>query len=277
MNLKVYKFLVAILVWLAFAGQTLAAVPDDFDDDLLKEANALLEQYKDSEALEKFQLILLDHPDHYEALYKASLLKSRIGARYSDETEKIQYFTAAKVYAESALQVQPSGADSHYAMALAINNLSMVTGPKDRLVNLDIIKEHLDKAINAKPDHAAAWQLLGRWYYKAANLNFLETTATKFLTGTVPVGASNYRAIESLKKSIELNPLNISGFYDLAIIYHDTKQIAESIQVLQDALKLNLVTSEDLEISRRCKAMLEQISNGSHVKSTSARTATTGI
>ena len=259
------------MVWLAFAGPTFAAVPDD-DDELLKEANSLLHQYKDSEALEKFQLILLDNPDHYEALYKASLLKSRIGARYTDETEKIQYFTSAKVYAESALQVQPNGANSHYAMALAINNLSMVTGPKDRLVNLRIIKNHLDKAININPEHAAAWQLLGRWYYKAANLNFLESTATKFFTGAVPVGASNYRAIEALKKSIVINPLNISTFYDLAITYHDTKQTAESIQVLQEALKLNLITSEDLEISRRCKAMLQQISDDIVIKSTSVRT-----
>jgi len=247
------------MVWLAFAGPTLAVVPDD--GDLLKEANALLDQYKDSEALEKFRLILSDNPDHYEALYKASLLNCRIGGRYTDETEKIQYFTAAKVYAESALEIEPNGANSHYALALAINNLSMVSGPKDRLVNLRIIKQHLDKALHVNPDHAAAWQLLGRWYYKAANLNFFESTASKFFTGTVPVGASNYRAIESLKKSITLNPLNISGFYDLAIIYHDTKQTAESIQVLQEALKLNLITSEDLELSRRCKAMLQQISD----------------
>jgi len=271
MNLKVYKIIMAIMVWLAFAGPALAVVPDE-DDDLLKEANSLLEQFKDSEALEKFQLILLDKPDHYEALFKASLLKSRIGARYTDETEKIQYYTAAKVYAESALKVQPKGADSHYAMALAINNLTMVTGPKDRLVNLHIIKEHLDKALNINPEHAAAWQLLGRWYYKVANLNFLEATATKFLTGVLPVGASNYRAIESLQKSIVLNPLNISGYYDLAIIYHDTKQITESIEVLKEALKLNLITSEDLEISRRCKAMLQQISDDIVIKTTSTPT-----
>lgn len=262
-------------MWLAVAGRTQAAAIDD--DDLLKEANSLLGQYKDSEALEKFKLVLLDNPDHYEALYKASLLNSRIGGRYIDETEKLQYFTSAKVYAESALQVQPNGADSHYAMALAINNLSMVSGAKDRLMSLAIIKEHLDKALRANPEHAAAWQLLGRWYYKAANLNLLETTASKFLTGSAPVGASNYRAIEALQKSITINPLNISGLYDLAIIYHDINQTRQSIQVLQEALKLNLLTSEDLEISRRCKAMLQQIGGDMIIKTTSTSTESARI
>jgi len=270
MNLVVIRLILGVLVWLAVAGRTQAAAIDD--DDLLKEANSLLGQYKDSEALEKFKLVLLDNPDHYEALYKASLLNSRIGGRYIDETEKLQYFTSAKVYAESALQVQPNGADSHYAMALAINNLSMVSGAKDRLKSLSIIKDHLDKALRANPEHAAAWQLLGRWYYKAANLNFLETTASKFLTGSAPVGASNYRAIEALQKSITINPLNISGLYDLAIIYHDTNQTRQSIQVLQEALKLNLITSEDLEISRRCKAMLLQIGGDMIIKTTSTST-----
>jgi len=263
MNRLVSKFLVVIGVWLAFVGHTFASAPID---DLLKEANDLYNQYKDSEALVKYQLVLLDNPEQYEALYKASLLESRIGARYSDETEKIQHFTSAKVYAESALQVKPNGADSHYAMALAITNLSLVSGPKDRLVNLSSIKDHVDKALLFNPAHAAAWQLLGRWHYKVANLNFLEVTAAKFFTGEIPKGANNYKAIEALKKSIVQDPLNISGFYDLAIIYKDTKQIEQSILVLQEAIKLNLITSEDLEISRRCKALLQEIGDKVVVK-----------
>ena len=144
-------------------------------------------------------------------------------------------------------------------MALAIHNLSMETGPKDRIINLKFIKQHLDKALAGNPEHAAAWQLMGRWQYRAAHVNFLEATASKFLTGGVPVGASSYKAIEALKKSIQYNPQNISSYYDLAIIYRDMKNKVESISILEQARKLNLVTSEDLEISRRCKALLQEL------------------
>jgi hypothetical protein len=38
------------------------------------------------------------------------------------------------------------------------------------------------------------------------------------------------------------------------------KEIEESIAVLQNAAQLQPITSEDLELSRRCKVMLNELS-----------------
>jgi len=225
-------------------------------DELIKEANQLYKQYKDREALEKFQMVLLQQPAHYEALYKTSLLNTRIGLRFADETEKLEYLTAAKGYAEMALAANEEGADSHYAYAMAVHNLSIVTGPKERILHIRLVKRHLEKALRLNPLHAGAWQLLGRWHYKVANFNVLEKAAAEVLINGVPRGASNEKAIEAIHKSITYDPQNISGYYDLAVIYRDMKLNDQSAAVLQDAMALKLVTSEDLEISRRCKAML---------------------
>ncbi|MDB5263785.1 MAG: hypothetical protein JWQ14_3068 [Adhaeribacter sp.] len=248
--------LLGICVWLAFASQTQASVPAD---ELLKEANRLFTEYKDGDALKKFELVLKQDPHNYEALYKLSLLDIRIGARFADETQKIQFFSSAQSYAQKALAVNPFGADANYAMAAALNNLSIVSGVKSQLANMKKVREHLDKALAANPAHADAWQLLGRWHYKAANLTFLECTASKLLGGAIPVGASNYNAIESLQKSIQYNPENISSYFDLAIIYRDIHKPEKSIEVLQKAIQLHLVTSDDLELSRRCKALLQDL------------------
>jgi hypothetical protein len=241
-------------VWLAFASYaTCASVPAD---ELIKEANQLFRQFKDREALEKFQMVLLQQPSNYEALYKTSLLNTRIGLRYADETEKLEYLTAAKGYAEMALAANEEGADSHYAYALAVHNLSIASGAKERILHIRLVKRHLEKALRLNPQHAGAWQLLGRWNYKVANFNFLERGAAELLINGIPRGASNEKAIEALHNSINCDPLNISGYYDLAIIYRDMKLKDQSVAVLQDALDLKLMTSEDLEISRRCKALL---------------------
>jgi regulator of microtubule dynamics protein 3 len=244
-----------VSVWMVITTQALASLPSD---ELLKEANRLYLEYKDGDALKKFELVLAQDPKNYEALYKLSLLDLRIGGRFFDETQKLQYYTSAKEYAQKALEVNAFGADANYAMAAALNNLSIVTGVKERLINLKKVREHLDKALAANPRHADAWQLLGRWHYKAANLNFLECTASKFLSGGVPVG-SNFNAIEALQKSILYNPDNISSYYDLAIIYRNMKNAGKSIEVLEKATKLQLVTSDDLELSRRCKALLHEL------------------
>jgi regulator of microtubule dynamics protein 3 len=251
---QIKKVIFVLGAWLAFASYaTGASVPAD---ELVKEANQLYRQFKDREALEKFQMVLLQQPSHYEALYKTSLLNTRMGLRYADETEKLEYLTAAKGYAQMALAANQEGADSHYAFALAVHNLSIVTGTKERILNIRLVKRHLEKALHLNPMHAGAWQLLGRWHYKVANFNVLEKTAAELLINGIPRGASNEMAIEAIHKSITFDPQNISGYHDLAIIYRDMKLKAESVAVLQEALELKLVTSEDLEISRRCKALL---------------------
>jgi regulator of microtubule dynamics protein 3 len=254
MILHVRKVIFLVGAWLTLVSYAAcASVPAD---ELIKEANQLFKQYKDREALEKFQLVLLQQPRNCEALYKISLLHTRIGLRYTDETEKIEYLTAAKGYGEMALETDEEGADSHYAYALAVHNLSIVSGPKERILHIRQVKRHLERALQLNPYHAGAWQLLGRWYYKVANFNFLETAAAELLINGVPRGASNEKALEAIRKSITYDPQNISGYYDLAVIYLDMKLKDQSAAVLQHALVLKLVTSEDLEISRRCKALL---------------------
>jgi regulator of microtubule dynamics protein 3 len=254
MERLIRKIIFVVSAWLTFVSYaTCASVPAD---ELIKEANQLYRQFKDREALAKFQMVLLQQPSNYEALYKTSLLNTRIGLRYADETEKLEYLAAAKGYAELALAANEEGADSHYAFALAVHNYSIVSGAKERILNIRLVKRHLEKTLRLNPQHAGAWQLLGRWHYKVANFNFLETAAAELLINGVPRGATNEKAIEAIRKSITYDPQNISGYYDLAVIYQDMKLKAESVAVLQDALALKLVTSEDLEISRRCKAML---------------------
>ena len=254
MNRQIRKIIFAVFAWLAFAGYaTCASVPGE---DLIKEANQLYRQFKDREALEKFRMVLHQQPSNYEALYKTSLLNTRIGLRYADETEKLEYLGAAKGYAELALAAREDGADAHYAYALAVHNLSIVSGAKERLLHIRLVQRHLETALRLNPEHAGAWQLLGRWHYKVANFNFLEKGAAELLINGIPRGSTNERALEAIHKSISCDPRNISGYYDLAIIYRDMKRKEESVAVLQDALQLRLVTSEDLEISRRCKALL---------------------
>ncbi len=76
MTRQLKNIIFVLSAWLAFASYaTGASVPAD---ELIKEANQLYKQYKDREALEKFQMVLLQQPAHYEALYKASA-PARVG------------------------------------------------------------------------------------------------------------------------------------------------------------------------------------------------------
>ncbi|PSR53022.1 hypothetical protein AHMF7605_05510 [Adhaeribacter arboris] len=250
----------SIGVWLVLLCICFRAFSNNTSDELVREANQLLGEYKDAEALQKFEEVLVVNPEHYEALYKISLLHSRIGLRYADELQKGEHFILAKDFAEKALKIKKQGAESNYVMALAIANLSFVSGTKARISNLKEIKSHLDKALAANPNYASAWQLLGRWHYKVANMNVFECTISKLVKGCTKSEASNLQAVNCFQKAIKLDGKNLNYYYDLAIVYREMKEIDQSIAILQNALQVQPVTSDDLELSRRCKVMLNDLS-----------------
>ena len=198
-------------------------------------------------------------PNCDEALWKASLLNSRIGNRYSDQISKLKYYENAWRYADAALCANPNDAEANYVMALAVYNKSLVLGLKERMQRTKVIKFYLDEALCANPEHADAWQLLGRWHFKNANLSLPERSAINLFFGGVALGASNEMAVEALQNAIKFNPKNISYYYDLAIVYNELQKPDLSIVTLQEAIDLKLITAEELEISRRCKNMLNQM------------------
>jgi len=248
-----------LLLWSVAAGLIPAQAAPSSVQLLLDEANQYYVTAKDNMALQKFEEVLAVDPNCYEALYKASLLNSHIGNRYSDVISKINYFEKARYYADLALCAFPEAAEGSYAMALAIHNKALALNVKERMASSKVIKFYLDEAVCAKPDYADAWQLLGRWHFKNANLNLAEKSAVNLFFGGVSLDASNEQAVAALETAIKLNPNNISYYFDLACVYREMKKDDMSMAMLQDAINLKLLTSDELEISRRCKAMLEEL------------------
>ncbi|WP_240773385.1 hypothetical protein [Pontibacter sp. SGAir0037] len=246
------------MLWIGMMPSAAFADGSSGHEALLKQAETLLVNYKESEALSLYEQVLKMEPDNYVALCKASILHVRIGDRFSDDTRKMEYFSKAKSYAEQAYELHPFDAEANFAMANSLAYIAKVAGPKQRLSLTNQIKSFADAAVVSNHGHAAAWHLLGRWHYKMANLNFAEEAAAKLFFGGVCGDASNIRAVESMKLAIQYNPANIQYYFDLATIYKDLKKKQDCISTLEQALTLELETKEELELSRRCKLMLQE-------------------
>lgn len=229
-------------------------------DGLLKRAHELQLQYKETEALAVYEQVLASSPQNYEALCSASLLHTRMGHRFDDDSRKINHFTKANAYAVRAYALDSVDANSNYMMALSLASLAMVSGPKQRLAVTNQIKSYLDAALRADQEHADSWHLLGRWYFKMANLNFAEVAASKMIFGGIKEKATNQDAIQALEKAIQYNPKQLNYYYDLASIYQEMKDKEACASTLQRVLTLDLQlhTKEELELSRRCKIMLQE-------------------
>ncbi|MBC5991351.1 tetratricopeptide repeat protein [Pontibacter cellulosilyticus] len=258
---RLCKAFPVILLFLCTAFASLADGGVSEHEKLLQRAEQLLDKYKDSEALAVYEQILGVASENYVALCKASYLHCRISERYTDETKRLEHIAKAREYANKAYELNPLDAESNYVMALSLGSQALVSGPKERLVNINELKSFVDAALAADAKHAGSWHLLGRWYFKMANLNFAEKAASKFLFGGVCGLATNKDAADALEKAIAYNPKNIRYYYDLALIYDEMKDKEACITTLTKALTLTLDTKEELELSRRCKIMLQEKTN----------------
>jgi tetratricopeptide (TPR) repeat protein len=227
-------------------------------EQLLQQAERLLSSYKDNEALLLYEQVLTAAPDNIEALCKATLLHCRIGERYQDETFKAKHYLKAKLYAQQAYELNPDDAESNYAMALALGSEAMISGPKQRLIGINELKTFVDAALAIDSSHAGAWHIMGRWYYKMANLNLAEKVASKVFFGGICGEATNEAAASALEQAILYDPSNIRFYYELACIYDEMKASEAYKITLEKAVALTFETREELELSRRCKIMLQQ-------------------
>ena len=143
-----------ILFLVVAAGQRSLAATTKVNE-LLQEANQFYAEAKDNLALQKFEEVLKLEPSCYEALWKSSLLNSRIGTRYSDVISKLNYYDKAWNFADQAMCAF-SGAEANYVMALAIYNKALALNVKERMQNSKVIKFYLDEAICANPTYAVS-------------------------------------------------------------------------------------------------------------------------
>jgi regulator of microtubule dynamics protein 3 len=258
-----FKAIPILFIMLGFLVRPLDVLGDSGHDVLLRKAYELKAQYKETEALAVYEQIIAADEANYEALCHASLLHSQMGNRFSDDTRKLNHFSTAKDYAQRAYLMDSADARANFAMALSLASLATVSGPKQRLATFAEIKPYLDATLQADFSHADAWHLMGRWYFKMANLNFAEVAAYKVMLGSVSDKAiTNQNAIYAMEMAILHNPNNLRYYFDLANIYQEMKNKEACVYTLQRAMaqNLDLQTKEELELSRRCKILLQEYS-----------------
>ena len=238
---------------------------------LLGEARALQAQYKESEALAKYEVVLAKAPATYEALWQAAVLSVRIGTRYTDETRKTAYFSAARLYSSRALVVRPEGAESNYVEALSLVSQATLSTARARLLAYREMKPYVFKAVEQRPAFADAWQLLGRWHFRVDHYNLLERIYSRLFLGGTPSGASSNAAVDALTRAHELEPQRIQFVYDLARMLINQRLFTRAGVALQQAVEITPVTAEELEISRRCRKLLGQLNRKSGKQPASKR------
>ncbi|XP_075352209.1 regulator of microtubule dynamics protein 2 isoform X3 [Mycteria americana] len=174
----------------------------------------------------------------------------------TDAEEKRKYVTDGKIKAEKAVQLDARSAESHQWFAIMCGYMSQFESVQNKIRNGYLFKEHLDKAIELKPQDPFLYYLNGRWCYSVAQLSWIEKKVAAALFGTPPTSTVE-EALQNFLKAEEMRPgYSKYNYVYLAKCYKDLGQKNNALKYCDSALSILSVTNEDKEAQKDLEALL---------------------
>ncbi len=223
-------------------------------------ADSLSDAWNHEEAANAYQKTLEEHPDNYDALWKASreLTEWANFLPEKDKDKKESLFLDATAKARKATKVNPEGSEGFYRLSVALGRLALFRGGKEKINLSKAVKAAADSSILMDPNQAGPYHVLGRWHQNLANLSWVLRAAAKLIYGGAPPG-SNEEALEMFQKCIELEPNKIRHHLELARTYKYLGEKDKMKEPLETVLALPESEEEDPDFKEEAKKMLKKL------------------
>lgn len=226
-------------------------------EELVKQADALEKEMKETEAYAKFKEIVRQHPQHLYALNKCSELASRIGRMQNTKEKQADFYRAAKIYAERSLKVNPKDSDANMVMSLAYGRMALLLSGKEKVAYVRDIKIYAERAVAYNPKNFKALHVLGKWHYEVTSLNAVEKAGLKVFFGGLPK-ASYDSSLYFYQRAGALSPGFVLNYLEMAKVYYKQKNKTRAIELLKQAMKLPDATSEDALVKKEAGELLKE-------------------
>lgn len=201
----------------------------------------------------------------YEAHWRAAENLLDIGKQTPDSVrspERDSLYARAERLARRATELDPSGADGHYALATAIGRASLTKSKKERVRRAAEIRHEALRALEIDADHHKTYHVLGRWNAEIMRLSGFERFFAKtFLGGKIFNAASWDSAIVYMDQAIARAPENIYHHLDLAEIYIDRGRYREARIHLNQVESLPVFDVMDPAYQDRAASLLAKIAD----------------
>jgi tetratricopeptide (TPR) repeat protein len=250
--IPVFFFLAVLLVPYHVTSQDVNA--------MIQEAEKLEDLRKENDALKLYQDVLRYQPSNIAALCKASELHSTIGSRQKEKSDKLQYFQAAKRYAESALKINPGSSDANFVMSVAMGRMALVLNGQEKIKAVIDIKRYAENAIRYDPNNYKAYHVLGKWHYEVSSLSSFERMGAKMIFGGLPP-SSFQESIRNYEKSRSINPSFALNYLEVAKAYHKNDQDNKAIEVLRKLQTIPAKSYDDPRIKKEGNQLLKELSD----------------
>ncbi|NXL08843.1 RMD2 protein, partial [Mesembrinibis cayennensis] len=191
--------------------------------------------------------LLLEKDDKYENcvdfLWRLARAYGDLFEMTTDSEEKRKYYVCVFFF-------------SPLRFAIMCGYMSQFESVQNKIRNGYLFKEHLDKAIELKPQDPFLYYLNGRWCYSVTQLSWIEKKVATALFGTPPTSTVE-EALQNFLKAEEMHPgYSKYNYVYLAKCYKDLGQKNNALKYCDSALSILSVTNEDKEAQKDLEALL---------------------
>ncbi|NXB08250.1 RMD2 protein, partial [Cnemophilus loriae] len=195
--------------------------------------------------------LLLEKDDKYENhvdfLWRLARAYGDLFEMTTDAEEKRKYFSNIRNLQSNKWE---------HLFAIMCGYMSQFESVQNKIRNGYLFKEHLDKAIELKPQDPFLYYLNGRWCYSVAQLSWIEKKVAAALFGTPPTSTVE-EALQNFLKAEEMHPgYSKCNYVYLAKCYKDLGQKNNALKYCDSALSILSVTNEDKEAQKDLEALL---------------------
>lgn len=249
-NMRKVFFFLLFTIFSAAVGFSQSA------EELVKQGDLLEKQLKEDDAYQKFKEAVKLQPTNLYALTRCSELASRIGRRQATTAKQMDFYTAAKIYAERALKVNSNNSDANVVMALAYARMSLLKSGKEKVTYVREIKNYSQKAANLDPNNFKALFIIARWHYEVNNLSAVEKAAVKVFFGGLQKNSLD-SAIHYYERVRTLSPNFVLNYLELAKAYNKHNKREKAVEILKHMMKLPNTAADDTTVKAEATKLLE--------------------
>jgi len=203
-------------------------------------------------ALAHYEAALKADPNSYDALARGAYAAIEAGKT----TGNRKLYDTAEQMARRAVQLRPTDAEGHFALAAAIGRRAQTMGSRDRVRYAADVRTHALEALKYNPRHAGAMHVMGMWNAEVMRLNGMSRFMAKnFLGGRVFDSANWNDAQRYLEQAVQVEPNRLTHRVDLAGVYLDRGNMERAKEQLDFIAAAPAREAGDAQFKREAEAM----------------------
>jgi tetratricopeptide (TPR) repeat protein len=200
----------------------------------------------------------LDQEDS-EVLWRMGRAVFKASGTESDNSKKSEMIRDAYKMISDSLEKNEENFAVHKWYAILLDAKSNLDGIKERVTQLEMVKKHMQRAIELNPEDPTSRYILGEFAYGLADLPWYQRKIVSTIFATPPTGSYD-EALENFLKAESLE----ADFYSMNKLmigkcYYQLKNNEKAKEFLTKAAAVPVQNEDDRKCKEEAEALLKKV------------------